>query len=115
LRESIRNKELPIIVYDAQGNDLNVRVEPSSVTVSMDVDRASKKCPLDVRTKGKLPDKFEIDKMEAVEEIEIFGRSGVLDEVKEISTEEIDLSEIESSGAIEVPLNLPEGIAVNDE
>lgn len=115
LRESIRNKELPIIVYDAQGNDLNVRVEPSSVTVSMDVDRPSKKVPLDVKTKGKLPDKFEIDKMEAVEEIEIFGRRDVLDEVKEISTEEIDLSEIESSGAIEVPLNLPEGIAVNDE
>ncbi|HIV75580.1 MAG TPA: hypothetical protein H9895_10940 [Candidatus Pseudogracilibacillus intestinigallinarum] len=115
LRESIRNKELPIIVYDAQGNDLNVRVEPSSVTVSMDVDRPSTKVPLDVKTKGKLPDKFEIDKMEAVEEIEIFGRRDVLDEVKEISTEEIDLSEIESSGAIEVPLNLPEGIAVNDE
>src|SRR5699024_4361053 len=104
LRESIRNKELPIIVYDAQGNDLNVRVEPSSVTVSMEVRRLNKKDAHDVKTKGKVADKFEMDKREAVEEIEIFGRRDVLDEVKESWTEEIDLSEIESSGAIEVPL-----------
>src|SRR5699024_3551972 len=33
LRESIRSREVPVSVYDVQGNDLSVRVEPESVAV----------------------------------------------------------------------------------
>src|SRR5699024_1023567 len=54
LKESIRNRELPISVYDIQGNDLNVRVEPESVTVSLPVERPSKKVPLTVATEGEI-------------------------------------------------------------
>src|SRR5699024_2164780 len=115
LKESIRNKELPIIVYDAQGNDLNVRVEPESVTVSVDVDRPSKQVPLTVKTKGDLSEGLELESIEGPEEIEVFGKRELLDDLEEITTEEIDLSKIDASGEIEVKLDHPEEFAVDDE
>src|SRR5699024_34706 len=77
LKESIRNKEVPISVYDVQGNDLNVQTDPESVTVSVEVDRPSKKVPLNIETKGDLPDDLEVKEMNAEEEIEIFGKREV--------------------------------------
>src|SRR5699024_4352590 len=89
LKESIRNREVPVSVYDIQGNDLNVLVEPESVTVSVPVDRPSKTVPLTVETKGDLPKEFEMDRLEAPEEIEVFGKREILSEITEVSTEEI--------------------------
>lgn len=115
LKESIRNRELPVNVYDIQGNDLNVRVEPESVMVSLQVERPSKKVPLVVVTKGTLPNNLEIESIEADEEIEIFGKRAILNEITEIRTKEIDLSKITKSDTIEVELDFPEGTIANDE
>lgn len=115
LKESIRNREVPVSVYDIQGNDLKVKVEPASVTVSVPVERPSKKVPLNITTKGELPEGFELDKMEAPEEIEIFGRRDALNEIDVISTKEIDLSKVDESGEYEIELDFPEGIIANEE
>lgn len=115
LKESIRNRELPISVYDAQGNDLSVRVEPATVNISIPVERPSKTVPLSVATTGELSDNLEVKEMDVVSEIEIFGKRDQLSEVEEISTEELDLSTIEESGTFEVGLDLPEGVVANDE
>src|SRR5699024_12563854 len=48
VKESIDNKEVPINVYDSQGNDLNVNIEPENAEVSVDVDHPSKTVPLHV-------------------------------------------------------------------
>lgn len=115
VKESIRNRELPISVYDIQGNDLNVRVEPESITVSLPVERPSKKVPLTVVTEGELAKGLAIETMTAAEEIDIFGKRAVLEEVKEVSTLPIDLSEIKESGTYDIELDLPEGVAVNND
>lgn len=115
LKESIRNRELPVAVYDAQGNDLSVRVEPETVSVSLPVERPSKTVSLDIATKGELPDNLEIENMETPDEIEIFGQKEILNEMDEISTKELDLSEIEESGTIELELDFPEGVIANEE
>src|SRR5690625_374371 len=94
LKESIRNREVPVSVYDIQGNDLNVRIEPPSVTVSVPVERPSKKVPLTIKTRGELPDGFTLEKLESAQEIEIFGKREILEEITEISTKEIDLATI---------------------
>lgn len=52
--ESINNRELPVNVYDVQGNELNVRMEPESIQVSVEVDNPSKSVPLSVETTGEL-------------------------------------------------------------
>src|SRR5699024_2224911 len=78
LRESIRSREVPVSVYDIQGNDLSVRVEPESVAVSVLVERPSKTVPLNVQTSGELPDGLTLEEMIAPEELEIFGRRDIL-------------------------------------
>lgn len=115
LKESITNREVPVSVYDIQGNDLSVIVEPESVAVSVLVERPSKTVPLNVRTTGELPEGLSMDEITAPEEIEIFGRRAMLSEIDEIHTKEIDLSDIEESGEYEVEIDFPEGITANDE
>ena len=76
LTQSITNREVPISVYDIQGNVLNVRVEPQSVNVSVLVEKPGKTVPLNVKTTGELPEGLTIDEITAPEEIEIFGKGG---------------------------------------
>lgn len=116
LTESINNREVPVNVYDSQGNGLNVRVNPSSVVVSVDVENPSKNVPITVDTVGDLPDDYELISITVdPDEIEVFAVSGVLDEIEEIVTEEIDLSTITSSGTIEVKLVIPDDAYVENE
>lgn len=115
LKESIVNREVPVSVYDIQGNELNANVEPESVTVSVPVERPSKTVPLNIETEGKLPDGFEIDKIVADEEIEIFGTREVLSKITEMTTEPLNLQNVKESGVYEVELDFPEGVIANDE
>ncbi|OEH53947.1 hypothetical protein AQ616_15860 [Oceanobacillus sp. E9] len=108
---SINSRELPVNVYDLQGNELDVRLDPENVQVSVDVNNPSKSVPLSVATTGELPEGYSLNSISAnVEEVEIYSTSNRLEEISEITTEEVDLSEINESGTIEVPLQLPEGV-----
>src|SRR5690625_534182 len=116
LTESINNREVPVNIYDSQGNGLNVRVEPSSVVVSVPIDNPSKKVPLEVETKGELPEDYSLVSITPeIEEIEVFAVSTVLDELEALSTEEIDLSEVSESGEYEAKVNVGEGMSVTEE
>lgn len=116
LTESINNREVPVNVYDSQGNGLNVRVNPETVVVSVDVDNPSKVVDVTVPTTGELPDGFSLTALtQDKEEVEVFATSETLDGIEEISTEEIDLSEINKSGPIDVKLSLPDGVHVTEE
>lgn len=115
LKESIRNREVPISVYDVQGNDLNVRVDPGSVAVSVPVERPSKTVPLKVKTKGELQEGFEAKDIISSEEIEVFGKREALNELDSISTKELDLSKLEKSGDYDLELDFPEGVTSNEE
>lgn len=115
LKEPIRNRELPISVYDIQGNDLNVRVEPESITVSLPVERPSKKVPLTIEMTGDLPDDLEIESIVAVEEIDIFGKRAILHDIDGVSTKPLDLSKVTESDTFELELDLPEGTIANEE
>ena len=115
LTQSITNREVPISVYDIQGNVLNVRVEPQSVNVSVLVEKPGKTVPLNVKTTGELPEGLTIDEITAPEEIEIFGKRAILNEINEISTKEIDLSKISESGELEVEVDFPEGVTADQE
>src|SRR5699024_6055402 len=78
-------------------------------------DRPSRKIPLEVVTEGELPDGLTLVDMSAPEEVDVFARNSVLDELDKIETEPIDLSEIEDTTEIEVELQLPETVRMNEE
>ena len=111
LTEPINNREVPVNVYDGQGNELRAKIEPEVVEVSIPVDNPSKTVPLDVSTIGELPEGYAIKSIKPeMEQVEIFATSNILDNIKEVKTKDIDLSEIKASGSTEVELNLPDGV-----
>jgi YbbR domain-containing protein len=111
LDRSIENREVPINVYDNQGNELSVNIEPESVGVSLDVNNPSATVPLELETTGELPEGFSLTSISAnVDEVEIFATSEMLTEIESIATEEIDLTEVNESGTLDVPLALPDGV-----
>lgn len=115
LTESVKNRVLPINVYDNQGNELNVRLEPETVSVSVEVDHPSKTVPIKLPTKGKLPNGLELKSIKPIKkEIEIYGTREVLDDIDEVVTQVIDFSNIESSGKFNVELDLPNTVMVDE-
>lgn len=111
LEGSINNREVPVNVYDTQGNELNVRIAPESVQVSAELDNPSKSVPVTVETIGKLPEGYAINSISAnVEEVEVYSTSDILKNITEVSTEAIDLSKVTESGTVEAKLKLPEGV-----
>lgn len=115
LTESINNREVPVNVYDNQGNGLNISVVPENVIVSVEVDNPSKTVDVQVDTAGDLPVGFELVEITPqFTEIEIFARRNILENIEEILTEEINLAEIDESMTLPVQLALPEGVVVKD-
>lgn len=115
LNEPINKREVPVNVYDTQGNELKVNVDPENVLVSADVDNPSKKVPINVPTTGELPEGYSLTSITAdADEVEIYAKSTVLNDLEEVSTEKIDLSEIKETGKIDASLSLPDGASVSD-
>ncbi|MEN2768881.1 CdaR family protein [Ornithinibacillus xuwenensis] len=109
--ESIKNREIPVNVYDSQGNELGVIVEPATIVVSATIDNPSKKVPVSVATTGELPEGYTIKSMvPSVEEAEVFAITEILESLEEVKTEPIDLSELSESGTMKVGLALPERV-----
>lgn len=116
LTESINNREVPVNVYDNQGNGLNIRVVPENVVVSVEVDHPNKIVDVSVVTSGDLPNGFDLLEITPViDAIEIFARRDILEDIDEISTVEIDLADIDASQTIPVDLVLPDGVVTKDE
>lgn len=116
LTEPVNNREVPVNVYDSQGNGLNIRIAPESVVVSVNVDNPSKTVPVQVSTVGDLQEEYTLTSVVPnIEEIEVFATSDILENIEMIETEEVDLSEITESGTIEVKLVLPDGVQVADD
>lgn len=111
LDKPIENREVPVQVYDSQGNELNVRVEPETVEVSVAIDNPSKKVPINVPTTGELEEGLSLAAVTPEPaEIQVYATSEVLEGIEEVSTEEIDLSEITESTTIDAEINLPSDV-----
>ncbi|MEN1967978.1 CdaR family protein [Lentibacillus sp. N15] len=111
LTESIKSRELPVNVYDSQGNELNVGIDPENVEISAAINNPSKKVPVSVETTGKLPEGYDLASISSdVEEVSIYGTSSQLADVDQVTTEKVDLSKITESGTMDVNLALPDGV-----
>src|SRR5699024_6723848 len=115
LTEPINNREVPVNVYDSQGNELRVHIEPENVEVSVDDNNPSKTVSVHVPTTGDVPDDYSLESISAnIDEIEIFAKSHILEEIDTVSTKEVDLSEITKSGEMDMGLDLPDRVVTED-
>src|SRR5699024_8552312 len=109
--ESQTVSNVPVKVYDSQGNELNVRIDPPIVDVTVDLKKPSKTVPISIITENELPEDVRLNGLELeTEEIEVFASEDYLSQLTEIETQPIDLSEISESGTIEIELEKSEEI-----
>ncbi|WP_077624010.1 CdaR family protein [Sediminibacillus massiliensis] len=115
VEESIDAREVPVKVYDSQGNELNARVEPETVQVGVDIRSPNKEVPIEVATTGELPDDVSVKSI-VVEpgNVNVFASEEMLEDISNIQTEEVNLSNIDEGTAMEVSLDPPEGARLLD-
>ncbi|SFL90237.1 YbbR domain-containing protein [Gracilibacillus orientalis] len=113
--ETIEN--VPVKVYDGQGNELNVRIDPPTVDVSVDMKNPNKTVPISLQSENEVPEDVRLTSMELeTEEVKVFAAESYLDQLEEIETEPIDLSQISESGTIEAPLAISSDVRkINSE
>lgn len=107
--ESLEIEDVPVRVYDSEGNELNVRVEPETVNVTVNVDNPSKDVPVEIEATGEAQEGIIISSTTSeTEEVQVFASSSDLEGINEITTEPIDLSNITEDTTMEVELNVPD-------
>lgn len=106
--ESFSVDDVPVKVYDNQGNELNVRIDPPTVDVEVELASPNKTVPISMETENELPEGVNLISMELEsEEVQVFAAEDYLATLEQISTQPIDLSKITESGTVEVNLNVP--------
>lgn len=112
ISESLTLTDVPVRVYDNEGNQLNVRVEPSVVSVDLVVVTPNITVPITLQTENELPDDVRLVSLEIEgdDSVQLFGPSIVLDMIEEVTTESLDLSTITESTTETLTLNIPTGI-----
>ncbi|MCC5891947.1 CdaR family protein [Exiguobacterium sp.] len=103
-------RELPPTILDANGNPLNVTVEPNIIRVTVPVYEQSAVIPIEAVTTGEVADDFRlVDTLLADTEVRVFAPRDVLEGIERVETAPIDLDELNKSGKVTTALRLPEG------
>ncbi|SDC24474.1 YbbR domain-containing protein [Pelagirhabdus alkalitolerans] len=107
--ESLEITDVPVRVYDNEGNQLNARIEPETVSIDLEVASPHESVPINIDTTGELPDNLQLTSIESdIDEVDVYASEDDLETITEIDTEPIDLSEITESTTIDVDLVMPD-------
>ncbi|WP_102029508.1 CdaR family protein [Salirhabdus sp. Marseille-P4669] len=108
--DKIEIKNAPVKVYDQQGNELNVFVNPSTVNVEIPIEVGMKEVPISYTTTGELPEGMSLQSISLeAEKVAVYGQASVLNAIEKIEDLEINLSQITEDQTIEVNIPLPQG------
>jgi YbbR domain-containing protein len=103
-------REIPPTILDANGNPLNVSVDPNIINVTVPIYDESAMIPIEVVTSGDVADDFRlVDTLLAETEVRVFAPKEVLDALETIETEPIELDDLTKSEKLNATLRLPEG------
>ncbi|WP_215142808.1 YbbR-like domain-containing protein [Exiguobacterium qingdaonense] len=103
-------REIPPTILDANGNPLNVSVDPNIINVTVPIYNESAMVPIEVVTSGEVADDFRlVDTLLGETEVRVFAPKAVLDTLDQVETEPIELDDLSKSEKITATLRLPEG------
>ena len=102
---------LPIILLDADGESIEgLEMSERNAEVKLPIG-SEKTVPLVAKFTGEIGEGYElVNTIISPNEVTIVGKSGVLDQIDEITLEPIDLSTITKTDLVEVTMQLPEGV-----
>lgn len=117
LGEDMTFVDVPVRVYDHEGNQLNARIDPEVVSVEVKLASPNKTIPVVVDTSSEIGDNYRITSMDVdIEEVKVFAAEEDLENINMIRTVPIDLSNITETTTIEVGLAMPGNIRlISDE
>lgn len=111
LTEDGSASNIPVKVYDSQGNELNVYINPSTVNVKADVSMADKRLPIKTETTGEISEDLVLEDIKVTPvTATMYGSNEALDGIEQIDPIMIDLSEISETTTIEHQLETPNGV-----
>ncbi|KHE71298.1 YbbR-like domain-containing protein [Halobacillus sp. BBL2006] len=114
-KESIKAQEAPVKVYDNQGNELNVLVDPTTVNVSVPVSKRKKQVGIQLTPKGGAPEGVIVNSVTAERsEVTIYGPDDVISEIDELPEIAVDISEVREDETVEVEVPVPDGATAVD-
>ena len=103
-------REIPPTILDANGNPLNVSVDPNIINVTVPIYNESAMIPIEVVTNGEVADDFRlVGMLLGGTEVRVFAPKSVLDELERVETEPIELDDLTKSEKVTATLRLPEG------
>lgn len=104
-------KSVPVKVYDQQGNELHIDVNPTVVDVKIPISSPNKDVPLKINRIGELPEGLSIKTIYAdPKEVTIFGPRNVINGIEFIEGIEVDLSTITENTILEYEVPIPPGV-----
>ena len=110
-----KESEYGIKFVDSSGNEVNnIKSDIETAKLSIAVTNG-KSIPINLKTIGAIPQGFVLDGYElSKNSINILGDSQNLDKIESIDTESVDVSSLQADSEMDVKLNLPKGISVEN-
>ncbi|MCM3737012.1 CdaR family protein [Bacillus cytotoxicus] len=104
-------KEAKIVLYDKDGNQLDLKTGSSTVNVTVPVSSPEKTVSLGVTKTGNLQEGITVKSIKVEpSEVEIYGSKDVLDNITSLEGIEVDLSKITESTTFDASVSLPKGV-----
>ncbi|MGI8316278.1 CdaR family protein [Halobacillus mangrovi] len=113
--EAVENEEAPVKVYDNQGNELNVLVDPTTVNVSVPISKRQKQVGIDLEPQGGAPQGVVVNSVTTeTSEVTVYGPEEVISEIDSLPEIPVDLSEVTQDETVEVDIPVPKGVTEID-
>ncbi|WP_141604058.1 CdaR family protein [Terrilactibacillus laevilacticus] len=105
------NKSVTLNAYDANGNQLNVAIDPATVNVQVPIFSVSKNLPIKLIEQGSPADGYQIDGMDPnVNKVTIFADRSILDKIDTIPPIEVPVDGLTSDKTVKVNVPIPKGV-----
>jgi YbbR domain-containing protein len=101
----------PVRLYDEDGNELTLSVDPQVVDVKVPITSPNRTVPGKVTRTGELPDGVSINEVRIEpEELTVYGPRDVIDRMNVVEVGTLDLSQLTESQTIEMEVPIPPGV-----
>ncbi|UOY91523.1 CdaR family protein [Ectobacillus sp. JY-23] len=105
------NKDVKVVVYDQDGNPLEMPATPATVNVNVPIITPEKKVSIDITKRGTLPEGVTLTNITAEpSQITLYGPKDVLDGIETLNGIFVDLDKITGNTNLEVSVPLPKGV-----
>ncbi|WP_099303368.1 CdaR family protein [Bacillus sp. Marseille-P3800] len=103
--------EFPVHFYNEEGHQLDVQSDPQFVNVTVPLTSPNKLVPVKLIREDELPDGLSFEDVTIYpNEVTVFGSAEDLETVDFVESEPIDLTSIEESGELTIPLEVPDDV-----